>query len=134
MKQRVIKFRALRDDVSDCSFVYGSLCYSEGGHPRIHTGFDLAGFPLWTTCLKGTEGQFTGLQDKNGNDIYEGDVLRYGSSPLYEVRFNASAWSVICKTQNGTAALTLNDRTKIFEVIGNIYENPELLPTNTTEG
>ena len=70
---------------------------------------------------------FTGLLDKNGKEIYDGDVLRYGTSPVYQVKMNYSAWSAICKTENGTASVLLHNREKLFEVIGNIYENGNLL-------
>lgn len=74
--------------------------------------------------------QYTGLKDKNGKEIYEGDVLNakvdsgHGSS-FYDkgqVVFHPEAAQFIL-TKGGMVTNIGND----VEIIGNIYENPELL-------
>jgi hypothetical protein len=72
-KMREIKFRAMKDDISNCSFQHGQITFDTNGCPRIHFSDGMS-----TSCLKGTEGQFTGLIDKKGlGDVclYEGDIL-----------------------------------------------------------
>jgi hypothetical protein len=75
--------------------------------------------------------QFTGLLDKNGKEIYEGDILKIN---LYN-----DEWKTKVRTYLGrliidvegydwnTTALSFLDDEAETEVIGNIYENPELL-------
>lgn len=79
--------------------------------------------------------QFTGLNDKNGHEIYEGDLLAYSSSTLpnyYEVIWNAQAAKFNTKVHlKHDKMLAVRpcpvDKLQYLEIVGNIFENPELL-------
>jgi uncharacterized phage protein (TIGR01671 family) len=89
--------------------------------------------------------QFTGLKDKNSKEIYEGDILRTvnffdtDNKPVYlyhkviydteRAVFNAINLSNGNEllTTNGNCFLYVALKTPLIEIIGNIYENPELL-------
>ena len=80
-------------------------------------------FPFIQDVIPDELMQYTGLKDKNGNEIYEGDVIRHefeGEYGPYEhrdtVEYHEGAFYPICEKPGNE-----------FEVIGNIYENPELL-------
>lgn len=81
-----------------------------------------------------TIGQFTGLYDKNGKEIYEGDIILYGGSIQNEVVFRHGAFGYLLYggefiSYAGNTNFTFNplNRSEEHEVIGNIYDNPELL-------
>lgn len=78
-----------------------------------------------------TIGQFTGLTDRNGVKIFEGDIVRYGQRGVVEYN-------------SGSAQFTLNFTDSTYEgfdnipfcdceVLGNICDNPELLEVNDSD-
>lgn len=79
-----------------------------------------------------TVGQFTGLTDRNGVKIFEGDIVNYNGEPGYVVfdKDNA-AFLIFFKTWNAGFDSIYCDRNA--EVIGNIYDNPELLEVSESD-
>ena len=66
-----------------------------------------------------TIGQYTGMTDKNGARIFEGDIVKISNDEIFEVKYEDGRF---------TAGLFLGDWDYgHVEVIGNIYDNPELV-------
>lgn len=80
-----------------------------------------------------TVGQYTGLTDKNGKKIFEGDILRTGTRMgyiLFEKGCFRFRWKNFDKYRDDffkTCIITEHGSFRELEVIGNIHDNPELL-------
>ena len=74
---------------------------------------------------------FTGLSDRVGKEIYEGDILQYPDSEIQEVvKWKKNMWTEEgYMTGFGEFTFTPDQ----YEIIGNIYENPELLNNQIKE-
>lgn len=81
------------------------------------------GFPLEAVSLE----QFTGFTDKKGKEIYEGDIVQAGDYRL-EIEFDEGQFGAAILVEQGNFYSLYHLSTfKVFEVIGNIHENSELL-------
>lgn len=76
-----------------------------------------------------TVGQFTGLIDKNGKKIFEGDIVRYMNKETMVVVWNndSASFAIAYSAINFNYLATISSAHIYLEVIGNIHDNPELL-------
>lgn len=80
----------------------------------------------WVEVIPETVGQFTGLTDKNGKQIFEGDICKHRSDYSGEYIISVVAYEdgEFLAMVGNNSAFCLSDK---LEVIGNIHDNPELL-------
>ena len=135
MKEREIKFRAwIEDGVYENTMIFQRKPYMSGG-----ITFGTRDDKLYFTFndIMSDSGchimQYTGLKDRNGKEIYEGDILEYNwgdkeSGAVRSLR-EIVEWKENMWTEEGfmTGFGEFWATPDQYEVIGNIYENPELL-------
>ena len=125
---REIKFRAW-DNVNNQMLDVQELNFEDcfyGGYTTVRTTmysdyFDIREIPIM---------QYTGLHDKNGKEIYEGDIVRIivnnNIEKICKVEFKNGIFGVMFSKNKDLTAFPHFCNTT-FEIIGNIYDNPELL-------
>lgn len=137
---REIKFRGKR--VNDGEWVYGYLTKNRPSPKNAEPPYELQsaidheekGVMLASLVDPETVGQFTGLADKNGKEIYEGDICStYLSRPYLIVVFRNGAFMYQCH-DDGKDYFDImlpieveSEVDKYTEVVGNIHDNPSLL-------
>lgn len=132
MKREII-FRGKRLD--NCEWVYGDLEYSRITEAVfIHTYDPITKeYARQFRVEPNTVGQFTGLTDKKGTKIFEGDIIKRKLFTWRVFYFDRCAGFYISNdmtTSPSSITPITNDIIRRYEVIGNIYDNPSLLEEN----
>ncbi len=129
---REIKFRAWDSNLKKMRYTYDDkqtfaidfsgnpFSYSHGNAPFTHWAWDDLSLM-----------QYTGLKDKNGKEIYEGDILRLRNASNWEVQYvpEKCRYMIVHPENNpkGFALTNSNIKADNPEVIGNVYESPDLI-------
>nr|DAG37346.1 MAG TPA: YopX protein [Caudoviricetes sp.] len=125
---REILFRGKRVDNNE--WVYGFLSKSRGNNHFLSLCIDHEenGVMLSSIVEPETIGQYTGLSDKSGVKIFEGDIVRYSGEKhivVFETRGETGYFGIKIDHIE-TWGFCLSVPAKLMEVIGNIHDNPEL--------
>lgn len=134
---REILFRGKPINKSECAnlWIEGFYTKSPSGRIRILTTYNARPIEV----IPETIGQFTGLTDKNGKKIFEGDIISTDlDRPFNIVVFRNGAFMFQCHDSGKDyydymfSVEEESDRWEYGEVIGNIYEHPHLLKEGVT--
>lgn len=117
-------------------WIYGDLLCSKGNYYIHERGKPIVSY-VSPMAAFGTVGEWTGLTDKNGVKIFEGDIVQYQpnymSEPTYSVveycadKYNYPAFDLKKHDYEANGLQCAHEEGIGCEVIGNIFDNPELL-------
>ena len=130
MRETLFRGKRFGDDEWTYWDKYGRITDINGEPTKTEIDMPtLLRYPIYISDLPiiddGTVGEYTGLTDKNGKRIFEGDIMS-GRGNTYKVIFEDGVF-LIDNSQYTTGLYVAIHMEKIDEVIGNVYDNPELL-------
>ncbi len=128
---REILFRGKRIDIG--MWEYGNLSMrDELGKAKYYIGQNMLGYEV----LPETVGQFTGLADRNGRKIFEGDIVKGKgkSKKAFAIEYSQNIAGFVTRGPGAFSCPCMNVGTmKSYEVIGNIHDNPGLVGDTENE-
>lgn len=94
---------------------------------RLHGNGQSQGTPVNPETI----GQYTGLKDKNGIKVFEGDICRDSDGETGIIMYKDFSFCFVARPNDGRGGLCFslnmyNNASKTLEIIGNIHDNPEL--------
>lgn len=135
---REILFRGFNE--KNNKWLHGYFFVNRGKHFVVEDEIQTDPLANWTDFVVNpdTIGQYTGLKDKDGNKIFEGDILEYigkredNMNKVYrrKVVFRKGMFALLSKELQTYSALNyhyMKDGRSVWRVIGNIHDNPELI-------
>jgi uncharacterized phage protein (TIGR01671 family) len=137
---RPIKFRGQR--VDDKKWVYGDLI----SKPIHHECAILENGVINHSVIPETVGQYVGLKDKNGKEIFEADVIKWDDEKKMEYVLHSTDWDGSIDPNNAPfmsaygstcgryfrTFMNIYDPTRFATIVGNIHTNPDLLQVTNT--
>jgi len=131
---RTIKFRGKRLDSGE--WVYGDIVmFRYEAYITIEAYKDDGLYFGECIVRPDTVGQFTGLFDKNGNEIYEGDIIKEDNL-IHKILWIDEA-SAFCRCDLKDACIRYRisrDAMSYVKVVGNIHDNPEMIKKGGNNG
>lgn len=121
---RPIKFRVWLDEFNKMFYDVGLM----GG--ELYVNIDGKGYDVVGDCRNFKLMQLTGLYDRKGTPIYEGDLLQHTNGTIAEIQYSDDlAAFVAVYVQSGNTEMDYLDKEIVNKciIVGNIYEHPELL-------
>ena len=118
---RNIKFRGRKLHTEE--WAYGDLSQQDPQYPRIYNwqeGSD-------NVVEKETVGQYTGLIDIHGKELYEGDAVRDVEQDLSVIQWEKDLVRFLLMPTDANSPRCILSSITTLEVVGNIYDNPELM-------
>ena len=138
MAEREIKYRGLKtfqifNGETNSVWIYGFFLkrgtYGDPG-PQAHIFVYENGYEGYRVEAE-TIGQFTGLLDKDGREIYEDDIISFDDGNIGIVEFTRGCFVVKYGKENVTRSLYEIHNWSNVKILGNRFENPELLVGRT---